>query len=168
MITDRVWEEMNKAKGYLIQIQLYTDRLRKRNRRISVAIILASIVCAATIPFNPTKWVAFILAVLVALASIVKEFLPQILQPESELAELDKIHDFYKEYLQKLENIFVQRFDEKSKMDDEMLIARFNSIKKTEGCNESNLNRLCRGLKDKEKELIQKNTVEYFERNFKS
>lgn len=97
-----------------------------------------------------------------------KRISPQILQPESELAELDKIHDFYKEYLQKLENIFVQRFDEKSKMDDEMLIARFNSIKKTEGCNESNLNRLCRGLKDKEKELIQKNTVEYFERNFKS
>jgi len=166
MIVERVWEEMHKAKTYLIQVELYTDRMRKYNRIISFIIILASVVCASTAPYHNCKWVTIIASFLVAIATIIKECFPNLMQPESELTELDKIHDFYKEYLQKLEKLFTQRYDEKSDVDDKKMEKEFDKIIKTEGNNQSDLNRLCRKMTRKEREQCQSLASDYFQRVF--
>lgn len=164
MITERVWEEMHKAKGYLLMIELYTDRKRKDNRIISYIIILASIMCALSATFYLNRWITIIASIFVAISTVAKEFLPNIIQPESELAELDTIHVFYKEYLQKLENLFTKRYDEETDVNDEKMRLQFEKIVKTEGRNESELNRLCRKMKKKEKKWIEEQVSDYFQR----
>ena len=166
MVIERVWEEMHKAKAYLLQIELYTDRKRKHNRLISRLIVLASVVCASSAPFHVCKWITISASFLVAIATIVKECLPNIIQPESELMELDKIHDFYKDYLQKLESLFTKRYDLKSEVNDDKMLTQFEKILKTEGKNESELNRLCRGMTTREREKIIEQVSDYFQRNF--
>lgn len=168
MITKRVWEEMHKAKTYQIQIELYTDRKRRVNRRGSVLIVLLSLISAITAVFPECKWATIVSSGLVAVLAVIKEYIPIIAQPETELRELDAIHYFYKEYLQQLEKLFNQRFDTKSDMDDEKMNELFYQIIKTEGKNEEVLNSLCRKMKKDERKQVLERTNNYFDRNFKN
>ena len=82
------------------------------------------------------------------------------------MKEIDKIYDFYKEYLQKLEKLFRERYYLNTDVDDIKMESRFNSIVKTDVDMESRLNRLCRDLTDDERINIRKKTIDYFNRNF--
>ena len=166
MITDRVWTEMHKAKGYLLQIELYTDKKRRFNRNATVLIVIASVVCALTAPFPDCKWTTIVSAVIAAVSAIMKECLPHFMQSEEELKKMDKIHDFYKDYLRKLEILFIERFDSKTDVDDIVMITRFDEILKTEKKNESDLNRLCRVITKREEAKIQESTRKYLETNY--
>lgn len=168
MITKRVWEEMHKAKGYQIQIELYTDRKRSVNRRASILIVVLSLISAITAVFPECKWATIVSSGLVAVLAVIKEYIPIIIQPESELRELDGIHYFYKEYLHQLEKLFMQRFDTKSDMDNEKMNELFYQIIKTEGKNEEELNSICRKMKKDERRLVIECTKDYFDRNFKN
>ncbi len=168
MITNRVWEEMNKAKSYQIQIELYTDRKRRVNRKASLLIVVMSLISAVTAFYPECKWATIISAGLVAIVSIIKEYIPIIVQPETELRELDNIHSFYKEYLRDLEKLFIQRFEPKSDVDDEKMNDVFCQITKMEGKNEEELNLLCRKMKKEERKEINERTKKYFDRNFKN
>ncbi len=168
MITERVWEEMNKAKSYQIQIELYTDRKRRVNRRASLLVVILSLISAVTAFYPECKWATIISAGFVAIVSIIKEYIPIIVQPETELRELDNIHYFYKEYLHDLEKLFLQRFESKSDVNDEKMTEIFCQIIKKEGTNEEELNSLCRKMKYNERKQIDERTKNYFERNFKN
>ncbi|SEE14212.1 hypothetical protein SAMN04487850_0745 [Prevotella aff. ruminicola Tc2-24] len=164
MIINRVWTEMYKAKSYLLQIELYNDKKRRFNRVASLLIVLASVICASTASFSECKWATIISAVIAAVSAIIKECLPLLMQSDEELKKMDNIYDFYKGYLQKLEKLFMERYDPNTDVDDVKMTARFDEIVKTEGSNESELNCLCRSLTKKEEMKIQELTDRYFDR----
>ena len=171
IISNSYWLEMHKAYGIQKQIEIYTARKRNCNRVVSVVLLIAVVVCSIASFFSQYMWghwLTVALAVIVAFATFIKEFIPQVSQPEGELCELDKIHEFYKDYLQKLEFHYIQRFDEKLKVDDNMMNKFFNEIKNTEGDRITTLNRLCRKMKDDEKKRIKEETEQYFRIKYNS
>lgn len=166
MITKRVWEELYKVKGYILQIELYTDNRRKRNRYGTYITIVCAIASAITAFFPDCKWGTIAASIIVAACTILKEWVPNIFQPEDELKELDRIHDFYKDYFQKLENLFMERHDSNSIVNDSVMRQQFNEIKNTEKDNETELNRLCRSLTKKEINTIKEQVNGYFNRTY--
>lgn len=166
MITDRVWGEMYHVKGYILQIELYTDNRRKRNRYGTYITIFCAIASAITSFFPDCKWGTIAASIIVAACTILKEWVPNIFQPEDELKELDRIHDFYKDYFQKLENLFMERHDSNSIVNDSVMRQQFNEIKNTEKDNETELNRLCRSLTKKEINTIKEQVNGYFNRTY--
>ena len=169
MITDSLWVEMHKVKGYLRQIEKYTDRKRHQNRMISIIIVCSSVLCAVFSIFSQYpcgRWIGFILALFVAITTCIKELIPQWVQPERELCELDEIHHFYSGMLIELEHLYVQRFDSKSKIDDSKLIERLYKLQKTEGDRVDRINELCRRFTEKERKQIVEETELYYRRKF--
>lgn len=167
MIIERVWEELHNVKGYILQIEEYTDNRRKLNRGVAYLTICCALVSAITAFFPDCKWGTFAASVIVFVCTLLKEWAPNIFQPEEELKELDEIHDFYTKYFQALEKLFMERYDSNSKVDDTTMTSRFDKIKKTEKDNATRLNRLCRNLSKKEAKKIEKRVVEYFDRTYK-
>lgn len=166
MITNRVWEEMYKVKGYILQIEDYTDNKRKLNRNVSYITIICAVVSAITAFFPDCKWGTIAASVIVAICTIIKEWVPNILQPEEELKELDEIHNFYKDYFQKLEKLFIERQDPDSQVNDSIMTERFDQIKNTEKDYETRLNRLLRTLCKKKINIIKKQVDDYFDRTY--
>lgn len=165
IIVKRVWNEMHKIKGYIRQIEIYTSRKRHNAKVVSLVAIISSIMCIISCFLNEYesfRWATIVSAIMSSGATILKEFIPKFFQPESELCELDSIHDFYKTQLLKMENLFTQRYEKNSDMNDEQMLKCFDEILSQESDQESKLNRLCRGMKDKEKEEIKKFTIDYF------
>ncbi|MBQ6378002.1 MAG: hypothetical protein IJJ56_04320 [Prevotella sp.] len=165
MITDSIWVEMHRVKGFLMQIELYTDRKRNSNRILNTVIVCSSIICAVAsffhnVPYVP--WISILSAMLVAVVTCLKELIPHFIQPERELCELDNIHDFYTVLLQELEYLYVQRFDKHSNVDDNAMNDRFHELMKTEGNRMTRINILCRKIKDVEKKRIIEETNNYF------
>ena len=171
MIINSYWLEMHKAYGFQRQIEIYTDRKRRSNRIVSIVLLCTTLICSIASLFSQQEWGHWVtvgLAALVTIASFIKEFKPQISQSEGELRDLDKIHDFYKDYLQKLEFHYIQRFDEKLKVDDNTMNKFFNEIKNTEGDRITTLNRLCRKMRDDERKRIKDDTEQYFRIKYNS
>ena len=169
LITNSVWVEMHRVKGYLKQIEIYTDRKRHSNRVLNLIIICSSILCAIAsffhnIPYIP--WISIVFAMVVAVLTCVKELMPQFIQPERELCELDNIYNFYNLFLHDLEHLFLQRFDEKTEIDDKMMNERLHQLLRTEGDRVTRINVLCRKIKEGEKCRIEDETKLYFKTKY--
>ena len=177
-IVNRVWIEMHRIKSWLIQIELYTHRKRHNAKVVTFLIIatsLLSVLCAIIQPFIHSNlqeyaficnWIIGISSITAALSTVVRDFMPQVTQPESEICELDKLHDFYTDYLHQLEIVFMQRYSSDPEMNDKKLTNCFTRIAKSEGDNQSRMNRLIRGLTNSEKKTIDERTVNYFQVTF--
>ena len=165
LITNSVWVEMHRIKGYLRQIEIYTDRKRHSNRMLNSIIICSSILCAIASFFHDVpyfSWISIVFALVVAVLTCVKELMPHLIQPERELCELDNIHNFYSSFLQDLEYLYVQRFDAKSEIDDKIMNDRLYQLQKSEGDRVAKINLLCRKFKEEEKRKIIDETELYF------
>lgn len=165
MITQRVRGEMFNAKGHLLQIEIYTNRKRFVNRLVNFLIVFFAVLAAISMKLDGHQNLAFISALVVAVASIAKECLPLFLKPEDDLRELDRLYDFYTRYLLKLETLYIQRYMSKKESDvnDPKMLEMFVAFKESEGGQEADLNRLCRHLYWFEKKKIKKYTKEYFD-----
>jgi hypothetical protein len=62
--------------------------------------------------------------------------------------------------------MYLQRYIEKTDVDDEKLLDLFVATKETEGSSEGDLGRLCRFLFPWEKKKIKKETQAYFDSHF--
>lgn len=165
LVVNNFWLEMHKAYGFLRQIEIYTDRKRRQNRAVNIVLLCSVVFCSIASLYSQYvlgHWITVFLSILVALGMFIKEFIPQISQPEGELYELDKIHDFYKDYLQNLEYYYVQRLNNNPQINDKKMNDVFNEIKKTEGDRITTLNRLCRDMSKKEIEDINSETRKHF------
>lgn len=169
MITDSVWVEMHRVKGYLRQIELYTDRKRNRYRLINIVIICSSIICALAaffheVPYVP--WINILAALIVALLTCLKELMPHFIQSERELCELDNIHKFYSSFLDELEHLYLKRFDEKSEINDSNMNDYLYQLKKTEEDRSTKINILCHNFTENEKRIIKEETEMYFKAKY--
>ena len=163
-INNRVWDEMYNVYGYILQIEFYTDKKRKCNRNVSYTTVICAVISAITAFFPDCKWGTMAASIIVAVLTIIKEWVPNILQPESELKELDEIHVFYKDYFQKLEKLFMDR--QEPIINDAEMTSQFDKIKKTEKDKETRLNNLIWKISDKDLEKLNKQTQEYFDRTY--
>lgn len=161
MTKTRVWEELKKAKSYILGIEKYTHKKRQYNRGSKWLSLFLSLVCAFSSFFPDWRWATIVSSILIAITTLIKEFKPILGQPEEELNELDHICDFYKSYLKNLERFYSSQCYNSTYTFEEKMIEEFEKIINTEGDNETKLKRLCRDRCWEYKE-VQKEVTRYF------
>lgn len=160
MTAGSIWAEMYKIKGYLFQIERYTDRKRHNNRVGTFIIVGLTLIGAVSAFFPDYNLITIISAISVAATTIVKEFIPLFTQPESDLCELDRIHMYYEKYLSSMEFLYNQWLNKQ--IDEKKLGIEFEKLKNTRDDRETTLNRLCRKMKQEERDYIKDETKKYF------
>jgi len=157
---NRIWEEMMQAKANTICLQKYTDRRRKYSRYYNMFIILASSVGALSFQINII--IPVITSSLVGVVAIVKASMPNFIQTEQELSELDRLMDFYSKYLNTLEEIWYNFFYEYK--DEKETMESFFKTKNIECDKYSILNKGIRSISVKEQEEIDREAADYINR----
>lgn len=87
----RIWDEMYRTKGYTFQIRHYTHLMRSINRKISIVVIIASLVCGVTAIFPTCRLGTILAAVVTLIASLLKDLGLNLIQSEDDLKKLDEI-----------------------------------------------------------------------------
>lgn len=160
IVRNKIWEELRQAKANIICIQRYTDRNRKWSRYFNALIIIFA--SAGTIGGIFKQWVAVIASGLVATSTILKSLMPNFIQSEQELTELDRLMDYYSRYLNKLEKIWYN--SEEKYISEKEVVEQLFSIMDDEADKYSTMNKLVRHLSKKEKDIINKEAKEYVDR----
>lgn len=154
---NRIWEELKQAKAYIVCIQKYTDRKRSRNRWFNAFVAIASSVGALGYTVNELIPVGTSIAV--GFVSIVKSVLPNFLQTEPELSELDNLSDFYIHYMNSLEKLWYEH--EYNHVGEKEIMERFFELKESECDKESMMNKGIRYISDRFQKEINKEAEEY-------
>lgn len=156
MTRNIVWEEIRKTASYIYGIEKYTKAKRKYNTGSKLFTFIIAIVCVITTIYPEWREATIITSIIVATCTFIKEFKPIYAQPEEELRELDNICDFYKGYLNKLEDFFTSNcYDSIDSLDDKKK-EEFKKIINTVGDRETTMKRLCRSSYWESKEARQK------------
>lgn len=161
IVRNKIWEELRQAKANIICIQRYTDRNRKWSRYFDATII----VLASTGTLGGVFQQYIISAItsgLVALSTIIKSLLPNFIQSEQELTELDRLMDYYSRYLNKLERIWY--IEENEHINEKEAIEQLFDIKDDEADKFSSMNKLVRNISDKELKKINERARDYVNR----
>lgn len=160
IVRNKIWEELRQAKANIICIQRYTDRNRKWSRYFNaIIIVLAS---GGTLGGIFKQWIAVIASGLVAISTILKSLMPNFIQSEQELTELDRLMDYYSRFLNKLEKIWYNNYE--NIISDKEAISQLFDIKDDEADKCSTMNKLIRHLSEKEKKNINREAKEYVDR----
>lgn len=158
MITrNRIWAELQQAKANIICLQKYTDRRRYYNRLYYGTIAVASSLGALV----NSLWsnAAFWATIFIAFISISKSIMPNIVQPEPELSELDKLSDFYSSYMNAIEKIWFDH--DHDYVNEELTMKRFFELKDSECSKQSLLNKGVRGISKKMQKKIDQDAEAY-------
>jgi len=157
---NRIWEELKQAKANIICLQRYTDRGRKISRFLDSVIIALSTIGALGSLIDIK--IAVYGVSMVALTSILKTALSNMLQSEQEFSELDRLIDYYSKYMNSLERMWYN-CDKDLITEDDMIHQLFDL--KAEECNRySLLNKLIRSIPKKEQKKINEKSDEYINR----
>lgn len=157
---NKIWEELRQANANITCIQRYTDRNRKISRYFNAIIIICASV--GTIGGVYNQWIAVIASGLVALSTILKSLMPNFIQSEQELTELDRLMDYYSKYLNKLEMIWYNCYEKHISEKD--AVEQLFLIKDDEADKRSTMNKLVRNLSKKEIAEINSIANEYVTR----
>lgn len=157
---NRIWEEIKQAKTNIICLQRYTDRRRRILRYYNIFIITVSAFGALSFKLNET--IPVVTSILVALVSLVKSSMPNFIQSEQEISELDRLTDFYSKYLNTIENLWYKFYTESENEKDIMI--SFFEYKSNECDKYSLLNKGIRSISKKEQSFIDKELLEYINR----
>jgi hypothetical protein len=157
---NRIWEELKQTKANIVGLQRYTDRNRKRLRQFNSLIVVFAFAGALGGFF--THWIVLIGFSLVAGVTILKSLLPNLIQSEQELYELDRLIDFYTKYLNDLESLWYKYTNEI--IDEKVMIGCLFEMKKDECDRHSLLNQGIRSISRTEQEDIDKECSEYINR----
>lgn len=157
---NRIWEEMKQAKANILCMQIYTDKRRAGNRWYNLFIAFFSALGALGGIFNFK--IPAVTSIIVAFVSIMKSVMPNFLQTEPELAELDKLSDYYNCYLNSLEKIWYN-FDHEF-INEKDTMSSFFDLKEVECDKQSILNRGIRNIPKKMQDKINAKAEEYINR----
>ncbi len=157
---NRIWEEMKQAKANVSCLLRYTDIMRRWNRWYDFFIAISASIGALGSIYSTL--VPIITSIVVAFVSIVKSLIPKLLQTETELFELDKLSDFYNDYLNSLEYLWYNYFNEFVNEEDTM--KQFFELKEKECPKMSAYNRGVRFISKKMQDKIDKESKEYINR----
>ena len=112
--------------------------------------------------FSIDESIPFYTSLLVGFVSIIKSILPNFLQSETELSELDNLSDFYVQYMNSLERLWYN-FDH-NYVDEENTMKYFFDLKETECSKQSKLNKGVRNISKKFQEELNDGATEYINR----
>lgn len=157
---NRIWEELKQAKANILCLQRYTDKRRAYNRYYNG--FVAIVASFGALGYAIDAYIPFITSMVVGFVSIVKSVLPNFLQTEPELCELDGLSDFYVQYMNALEKIWYD-FDN-GFIDEKETMERFFKLKANECDKESILNKGVRRISKKEQKKIDLKSIEYINR----
>lgn len=157
---NRIWEELKQAKINILCLQKYTDRRRAYNRYYNAFIAIVSSIGALGFPLN--ELIPFYASLVVGFVSIVKSILPNFLQSETELSELDNLSDFYVQYMNSLERIWYNF--EKGRVSEEETMKCFFELKETECNRQSKFNKGVRNISKKFQSQLNEGATEYINR----
>lgn len=157
---NRIWEELKQAKVNILCLQKYTDKRRAYNRYYNAFIAIVS--SFGALGFSIDESIPFYASLLVGFVSIIKSILPNFLQSETELSELDNLSDFYVQYMNSLERIWYN-FD-KNYMNEEDTMKSFFKLKETECSKQSKFNKGVRNIPDKLQKQLNEEATEYINR----
>jgi len=162
MVRDQIWEELKKAKTYGLCALDKCDKLRKYQRCFSRIILFISIVGALLCIFK--SYFGVYVTIIIAVASVVKEFFQNFRHPEFELESLDALARFYDSHLNKLERLWNQ-YENKTKSEDQC-VERLAKLKKDSVEKDVRLNKLIHHIRKGEQQKLDTKIKEYLERNF--
>ena len=157
---NRIWEEMKQAKANILCLQKYTDKKRGRLRYYNMSIALLASGGALGSVIN--MWIPTVTSFIVAFGSIIKSVMPNFLQTEPELLELDGLSDFYSEYLNHLEKIWYD--SDNDIIDEQKAMSQFFELKESECDKASILNRGVTNISKKMQNRINEEAGEYINR----
>lgn len=138
IIRNKIFEEIKQSEAYILGLQKYTDKMRKRNRIFQSLLACSS--CIGTLGAFISLYIPAATSILATMGVIGKQIIPNLLQDEKELSELDRLMNFYTNYLTTLEIIWYEF--ENEKIDDDEAAHRFLHLKETEGDKPSTYNKL--------------------------
>ena len=157
---NRIWEELKQAKANIICVQRYTDKRRAHNRWYNGFIAITASIGALGFAIN--EYIPFITSLLVGIVSIIKSIMPNFLQTEPELSELDGLSDFYVRYMNSIEKIWYD-FDHDFTCEKETM-ELFFKLKENECDKESILNKGVRNISKQFQKEIDDEAEEYINR----
>jgi len=167
IVRQRIWEELRFAKASIICLQRYTDKSRRKSRIFNSLVILFASTGAISGAFK--QWdVSIVASSLVALSTILKTLMPNFLNSEKELSDLDRLMDFYSVYFNDLEKVWYinenRNDDDSNCINESEIMERFFNLKNNESDKFSALNRGVRTISKKEMEAINQEAREYVNR----
>lgn len=157
---NRIWEELKQAKANIICLQKYTDKRRANNRCYNG--FVAVTVSVGALGYAIDEYIPFVTSILVGFVSITKSIMPNFLQTEPELSDLDGLSDFYVRYMNSLEKIWYD-FDNEF-IDEQNTMNSFFRLKESECDKESLFNRGVRNISKKLQKKIDDEAEEYINR----
>lgn len=160
IIRNKIWEELKQAHANVLCIKWYNDNRRRRNRWYHL--FIAVVASGSSFGYLLNNNIPLIGTITIAIVSVVKSIFPQILQPEQELSELDKIMDYYNKYESELECL-LYKLDQQSLQDQEV-IDTIHKMKVEESLLESKMNRLVYRIPQKRLDKIENDSTNYLEK----
>ena len=157
---NRIWEELKQAKANILCLQKYTDIRRAHNRYYNGFIALTASIGALGFPIN--EYIPLIASLLIGFVSITKSIMPNFLQSEPELSELDNLSNFYVHYMNSLEKIWYDHDHEFTTEKEAMEL--FFKLKDSECDKESIFNKGVRHISKELQKKIDKQAEEYLNR----
>ena len=141
-------------------MQKYTDIRRAHNRYYNGFIALTASIGALGFPIN--EYIPFIASLLIGFVSITKSIMPNFLQSEPELSELDNLSNFYVHYMNSLEKIWYDHEHEFTEEKETMEL--FFKLKDSECDKESIFNKGVRYISKGLQKKIDEQAEEYINR----
>jgi len=156
---NRIWEELKQAKANIICLQLYTDKGRRNLRLFNMFVIVIPMLGAVGGGILDSVIFAVTGASITALVAALKAILPNLIQSDQELSDLDRLMDFYSKYMNKLEQIWY-KYDTDIISEPEMMDLLF-SAKEEETDKYSLLNKGIRSISKREQSKIIEDSINY-------
>lgn len=160
----RIWAELEQAKFSLEFSCLYALRQRNYLRYFNTAVLVLS--SGGAMSWKIWEYLPTVACVIIAAVSLFRLIQPNIIMSEKQISNLDKIHKFYAEYLNKLERLWYDLQD--GVIDETVAKERFFEIKASELIIDPTIDDT---LRSKPNDLVQKaqqHTQQYIDQIFKS
>ena len=125
---NRIWAELEQAKFSLEFSCLYAFRQRNYLRYFNTAVLVLS--SSGAMSWKIWEYLPTVACAIIALVSLFRLIQPNIIMSEKQICNLDKIHRFYSDYLNKLEMLWYDL--ENEVVDDLTAKTRFFELKNTE------------------------------------
>lgn len=162
MVRNELWEEMKLAKTYSINCRYYTNKFRRRNRRISL--ILISIAAIGCPTFFINHWFAFATTTTSAVLQFLKESIHMFGQSEKELCTIDELANIFDCSLIKVEILWNKY--ERGEIEDSSVEKQLKAIQESLINPISEMNRLIHFNTKKEEQSFMNDSDEYLKRKF--
>lgn len=139
IVRNKIWDEIVHADANRICTRKYANAQRRIQLIYKVGVPLLSGICAVAVEYDKLR-AAFWTALILCISTIFKAVFPQIILPEKEIAALDKLHEVFLVYRDKVEGL-LHRFDKKEINEEEAFI-ELDSLQKANSKKKSELNKL--------------------------